>query len=107
MVEAKSGLTHQLEAFAANTIEFMRRERAMLLDGVGVPDVEVELADRQVLVVAAGFDHDAELKPPEAGYIREYRPVLVGVGAGADALLAAGHRPTSSSATRPRSPTRR
>ena len=39
LVEAKSGLAHQLEAFAANTIEFMRRERAMLLDGVGVPDV--------------------------------------------------------------------
>ena len=28
LVEAKSGLAHQLEAFAANTIEFMRRERA-------------------------------------------------------------------------------
>lgn len=92
MVEAKSGLSHQLEAFAANTIEFMRRERHLLLDGVGVPDVNVELAGRQVLVVAAGFDHAAELARLR-NYIREYRPVLVGVGAGADALLAAGHRP--------------
>jgi uncharacterized membrane-anchored protein len=92
MVEAKSGLTHQLEAFAANTIEFMRRERAMLLDGAGVPDVEVELAERQVLVVAAGFDHATELARLKH-YIREYKPVLVGVGAGADALLAAGYRP--------------
>jgi uncharacterized membrane-anchored protein len=92
MVEAKSGLTHQLEAFAANTIEFMRRERSMLLDGAGVPDVEVELAGRQVLVVAAGYDHAAELARL-AHFIREYRPVLVGVGAGADALLQAGHRP--------------
>jgi uncharacterized membrane-anchored protein len=92
MVEAKSGLTHQLEAFAANTIEFMRRERSMLLDGVGVPDVEVALFDRQVVVVAAGFNHEAELKSLKS-YIREYRPVLVGVGAGADALRGAGHRP--------------
>jgi uncharacterized membrane-anchored protein len=92
MVEAKSGLTHQLEAFAANTIEFMRRERSMLLDGAGVPDVEVDLAGRQVLVVAAGYDHAAELARL-AHFIREYRPVLVGVGAGADALLQAGHRP--------------
>jgi uncharacterized membrane-anchored protein len=92
LVEAKSGLTHQLEAFAANTIEFMRRERALLLDGVGVPEVDVELADRQVLVVAAGYDHVAELRKLRR-YIREYRPVLVGVGAGADALLGAGHRP--------------
>jgi uncharacterized membrane-anchored protein len=92
MVEAKSGLTHQLEAFAANTIEFMRRERALLLDGYGVPEVDIELAHRQVLVVAAGFDHAAELARLR-NYIREYRPVLIGVGAGADALTAAGHRP--------------
>ncbi|MBW0090326.1 thiamine pyrophosphokinase [Pseudonocardia sp. KRD-184] len=92
LVEARSGLTHQLEAFAANTIEFMRRERALLLDGAGVPEVDVELAGRQVLVVAAGYDHVADLAKLR-NYIREYRPVLVGVGAGADALLAAGHSP--------------
>jgi uncharacterized membrane-anchored protein len=92
LVEAKAGLIHQLEAFAANTTEFMRQERAMLLDGVGVPSVDVELAGRQVVVVAAGFDHAAELDRLKS-YIREYRPVLVGVGAGADALFAAGHRP--------------
>ena len=92
LVEAKSGLAHQLEAFAANTIEFMRRERGMLLDGVGVPDVQVDLADRQVLVVAAGYDHVADLARLRR-FIREYRPRLIGVGAGADALLAAGHRP--------------
>ena len=92
LVEAKSGLAHQLEAFAANTIEFMRRERALLLDGLGVPELEVDLKDRQVLVVAAGYDHVADLNRLSR-FIREYRPRLVGVGAGADALLAAGHRP--------------
>ncbi|WP_103383321.1 putative cytokinetic ring protein SteA [Pseudonocardia dioxanivorans] len=92
LVEAKSGLTHQLEAFAANTTEFMRQERALLLDGHGVPEVEVELAGRQVLVVGTGFDHTKELARLK-DYIREYQPVLLGVGAGADALLAAGHRP--------------
>jgi uncharacterized membrane-anchored protein len=92
LVEAKAGLSHQLEAFAANTTEFMRHERGLLLDGAGVPEVHVELADRQVLVVAAGHDHAADLERLR-GYVREQRPVLVGVGAGADALLAAGHRP--------------
>jgi uncharacterized membrane-anchored protein len=92
LVEAKSGLAHQLEAFAANTIEFMRRERALLLDGLGVPEIEVDLAGRQVLVVAAGYDHVADLGRLRR-FIREYRPRLIGVGAGADALLAAGHRP--------------
>jgi uncharacterized membrane-anchored protein len=92
LVEAKSGLTHQLEAFAANTIEFMRRERGLLLDGLGVPEIGVDLAGRQVLVVAAGYDHVADLRRL-GRFIREYRPRLIGVGAGADALLAAGHRP--------------
>lgn len=92
LVEAKSGLAHQLEAFAANTIEFMRQERALLLDGAGVPPVDVELSHRQVLVVAAGYDHAGQLRRLR-DYIREYRPVLVGVGAGADALIAAGHKP--------------
>lgn len=92
LLKAKDGLTHQLEAFAANTTEFMRQERAMLLDGLGIPGVDVELAGRQVVVVAAGFDHAAELGRLKS-YIREYRPVLVGVGAGADAIFAAGHRP--------------
>ncbi|MCO1660771.1 putative cytokinetic ring protein SteA [Pseudonocardia humida] len=92
MVEAKSGLSTQLEAFAGNTIEFMRRERAMLLDGHGVPDVDVAMAGRHVLVVAAGFDH-AEQLARLRHYIRECKPVLVGVGAGADALLAAGYTP--------------
>lgn len=90
--EAKQGLTHQLEAFAANTIEFMRRERSLLLDGHGVPEVDVVLDGRPVLVVAAGFEHLAVLKRLKT-YIKEYRPVLVGVGAGADALLNARHRP--------------
>jgi uncharacterized membrane-anchored protein len=92
LVEAKAGLTHQLEAFAANTTEFMRQERALLLDGYGVPDVDVPLEGRQVLVVAAGFDHAKDLKRLHH-FIREYQPVLVGVGAGADALRAAGHKP--------------
>jgi len=92
LVEARSGLAHQLEAFAANTIEFMRQERATLLDGAGVPPVDVDLADQQVLVVAPGFDHAAELARLKR-YVREYRPVLIGVGAGADALLDAGHEP--------------
>jgi uncharacterized membrane-anchored protein len=92
LVEARSGLTHQLEAFAANTIEFMRRERGLLLDGQGVPDVAVDLHGRQVLVVAAGYDHVADLRRL-GRFVREYRPRLIGVGAGADALLAAGHRP--------------
>ena len=92
MIEARSGLSAQLEAFSANTIEFLRHERALVLDGVGVPEVDIAIKGRQVLVVAAGYDHTADLAAL-GRFIREYRPVLIGVEAGADALRAAGHRP--------------
>jgi uncharacterized membrane-anchored protein len=90
--DAKEGLANQLEAFSANTIEFMRQDRALLLDGVGVPDVQVRMAGQHVVVVATGTDYAADLAGLRR-YIREYHPVLIGVGAGADALWQAGYRP--------------
>ena len=39
MEEARAGLSVQLESFAANTMDYLRRERDLLLDGVGVPDI--------------------------------------------------------------------
>jgi uncharacterized membrane-anchored protein len=92
MDEAKGGLSTQLEAFAANTMEYMKRERALLLDGVGVPEVRTTFERRHVLVVVRGNDYKADLDALK-NYIREYRPVLVGVDGGADALYEAGHKP--------------
>jgi uncharacterized membrane-anchored protein len=92
MVEAKSGLSAQLEAFAVNTAEYMSRERELLLDGVGVPQVRTHFAGRHVLIVVRGYDHARDLKELKH-YIREFKPVLVGVDGGADALLEAGHKP--------------
>lgn len=92
MAEAKIGLSAQLEAFAVNTSEYMSRERELLLDGVGVPEVRTRFAGRHVLVVVRGYDHASDLKALKH-YIREYKPVLVGVDGGADALLEFGLKP--------------
>ncbi|MFI0479806.1 putative cytokinetic ring protein SteA [Actinomadura sp. 9N215] len=92
LVEAKAGLATQLEAFVANTMEYVKRERDLLIDGVGVPEVSTKLAGRHALIVVRGYHYRediATLRP----YIREYRPVLIGVDGGADALLEAGYRP--------------
>ncbi|MEX3743283.1 putative cytokinetic ring protein SteA, partial [Mycolicibacterium porcinum] len=37
MHDAKSGLVAHLEAFAGNTIEFIRSESPLLIDGIGIP----------------------------------------------------------------------
>lgn len=92
MIEAKAGMSAQLEAFSANTMEFLRSERLLVLDGVGVPDIGVSMANRHALVIAPGPEHAAELRRLRR-YIREYRPVLLGVDEGADTLCAAGYTP--------------
>lgn len=92
MHEAKSGLVEHLEAFAGNTIEFIRSESPLLIDGIGIPDIDVDLNRRHVVVVGeedAAADDLKSLKP----FIKEYQPVLVGVGAGADVLRKNGYRP--------------
>ena len=93
MDEAKVGLSAQLEAFAANTMEYLRRERDLLLDGVGVPDLNTELDGKHVLIVVRGYHYREDLAALRP-YIREYRPVLIGVDGGADALIEAGYTPT-------------
>ena len=92
MTEAKAGLSTQLEAFAANTMEYMKRERALLLDGVGVPDVRTDFDGRHALIVVRGYDYKEDLHALRS-YIRDYRPILIGVDGGADALIEAGYQP--------------
>jgi uncharacterized membrane-anchored protein len=92
MAEARAGLAVQLEAFAANTMEFLRRERDLLLEGIGVPDIRTSLDGRHVLIVVRGYHCREDLQTLRP-YIREYRPVLIGVDGGADALIEAGHKP--------------
>ena len=92
MAEARAGLHSQLEAFAANTMEYLLKERALLLDGVGVPEVRTPFAGRHVLVVVRGYDYREDLAALRP-YIREYRPILLGVDGGADALVEAGYTP--------------
>lgn len=92
MAEAKTGLSAQLEAFAANTMEYMRRERGLLLDGIGVPEVATSFEGRHALIVVRGYDYKEDLRALRA-YIREFKPVLVGVDGGADALREVGLTP--------------
>ncbi|GCE76096.1 putative cytokinetic ring protein SteA [Cellulomonas biazotea] len=92
MEEARAGLSVQLESFAANTMDYLRRERELLLDGVGVPDIDTVIDGRQVLIVVRGYHYKEDLVTLRP-YIREYRPVLIGVDGGADAILDAGWKP--------------
>ena len=90
--QARARLATQLEAFAADTMEYLLQERDLLLDGVGLPEIRTSLEGRHALVVAPGYDHRDDLRLLRP-YIRECRPVLIGVDGGADALREAGYTP--------------
>jgi len=92
MIEAKSGLVAHLESFAGNTIEFIRSESPLLIDGIGIPEIDVDLRRRHVVLVGgeASAADDLKCRKP---FIKEHQPVLIGVGVGADVLRKAGYRP--------------
>jgi uncharacterized membrane-anchored protein len=92
MAAARAGLSDELKAFVTNTMEHLEREHTVLLDPLAAPTLRTRLDGRHALIVVRGprYREDlAALRP----YLREYRPVLIGVDGGADALLEAGYTP--------------
>ena len=92
MTNAHAGVPTQIDSFAANTLEFLQRERDLLTNGIDLPELATSMKDRHVLVVVRGYRYREDLRALRP-YIREYRPVLLAVDGGADALLEAGYRP--------------
>jgi uncharacterized membrane-anchored protein len=92
MAEAREGLSVQLEAFAANTMDYLKQERDLLLNGIGVPEVTTKIVGKHALIVVRGYDYKEDLDVLRP-YIREFKPVLIGVDGGADALVEAGYTP--------------
>ena len=92
MEKARSGLAAQLESFTHNSTEFLRREQDLLLHGHGVPRTVTDMTGRPVVVAVRSHGWEEELRGIKP-FVREQRPVLIGVDRGADALASAGHRP--------------
>ena len=92
MQQAVDGVTTQIDSFAANTLEFLRHEVDLLTTGIQLPELGTSMDGRHVLVVVRGYRYREDLRALRP-YIREYRPVMVAVDGGADALLEAGDRP--------------
>lgn len=81
-----------LAAFAENTVAHIREEGDLLSGDLDLPETRTNFRGRHVLIVVRGPDYKRDLKALHA-YIRDVKPVLVGVDGGADAIRKAGHRP--------------
>ena len=92
MHAAEAGMNSVLVDFIDNTIEYIRKDSDLLSAELVVPEVKTTFTDRHVLIVVRGYHYKEDLAML-ASYIREYRPLLIGVDGGADAIIEAGYRP--------------
>lgn len=92
MEKARSEIGGELERFAVNTLEYIQQEAKVTFEPIALPALETKFEGRHALVVVRGHDYRDDLAALRA-YIREYRPVLIGVDGGADALLDIGLKP--------------
>ena len=83
-------LADRFASFARNTVDYMQREHDLLFGGSGLPPLDHDLGNRPVLVVVRGYNYKEDLAVLRP-YIRDVRPVLLGVDGGADALIEAGY----------------
>jgi uncharacterized membrane-anchored protein len=92
MAIAKEGLAKQLKAFVTNTFEYIDRDPELLVEGIRIPPLRTRLAGKHALVVARGYHYYEDLQALRA-YIREFKPVIIAVDGGANALIEAGYWP--------------
>jgi uncharacterized membrane-anchored protein len=88
----RRGIGEALEAFAANTMAHIREERELVSGHLDLPDLDTRFRDRSALVVVRGVDHKKDLRTLRS-YVRDRKPVLIGVDGGADAILEEGYAP--------------
>jgi uncharacterized membrane-anchored protein len=92
LAEQRSRVTQALEAFADNTMRYLREEGKLLAEGIEFPPLHTRFRDRHALVVARGPGHKRDLRMVRP-YVRDFKPVLIAVDGGADALIEAGYKP--------------
>ena len=92
--QARHTMGAELERFATNTLQYLRGEHHLATDDPDLPPVKVSFRDRHALVVVRGVDYREDLAAlKRSGYLREVKPVMIGVDGGADALLEQGLKP--------------
>jgi uncharacterized membrane-anchored protein len=92
LAEQQGRVTQALESFAENTMQYLREEGKLLTEGIDFPQLRTRFRDRQALVVARGPGHKRDLRIVRP-YVRDFKPVLIAVDGGADALLEEGLKP--------------
>lgn len=78
--------------FARNTIQHIEEEGDLLSGTIEFPPTRTRFRDRHVMIVVRGPTYRRDLRALRA-YIRDVKPLLVGVDGGADAIMNVGLKP--------------
>jgi uncharacterized membrane-anchored protein len=92
MEDARRTIGRELSGFARNTLEYIDKEAELTFEPLELPPLHTALRGRHALVVVRGHDYKHDLRALRP-YIKEYRPALIAVDGGADALLESGLKP--------------
>ncbi|MFD2672808.1 putative cytokinetic ring protein SteA [Marinicrinis sediminis] len=90
--QAMRNMGSQLNRFIDNTLTYASQEKELVIDRLKTPPLRTRLGNQHVVVVVRGSGYKEDLSIIRA-YIQDYRPVLIGVDGGADALLEHGFMP--------------
>lgn len=88
----EANLRDEIRRFVDNTLAYAAREKDGLLGDLALPPLRTPLRGRHALVVVRGRGYRDDLAAV-APYVRDVKPVLIGVDGGADALWEHGFRP--------------
>lgn len=92
MKAAAKGANVHLASFAASVLDAVDRDAPLLLEGAGLPTVETRIEGRQVVVLSTGFGHAQQLRSIRP-FLRDRRPIIIAVGAGADEAMKDAYPP--------------
>ncbi len=91
-VEALQCSPAVVDDFVVNTLDYAYRERCLITGEFSFPFIKTKFRGRDVVVVIRGKGYHEDLRAIRT-FIREKKPVLVGVDGGGDALLEYGYTP--------------
>ena len=89
---ANKNIENELNRFIDNTLDYASKEKEFVLKPLKIPQLKSKMKGKHVVVVVRGNNYREDLLAIRP-YIEDYKPVLIGVDGGADALLEYGLKP--------------
>ncbi|MCF8009717.1 MAG: hypothetical protein K9L17_00615 [Clostridiales bacterium] len=92
MQEARYGMDDLLSGFVSNTLDYAHTEIGLISGDYPVPEIKTSFKGKHALIVVRGKNYKGDLMAIKS-YVKEMKPVLIGVDGGADALMEFGFKP--------------